>query len=57
MPHKSNFAGAQAKLLPNQPHQSITVRAAASIAMAAGGENKSDLLRRSGFGRNRARAT
>lgn len=55
MPHKSNFTGAQAELLPNQAHQSITVCAATSIAMAARSEDKTDLLRRSSFRRNRSR--
>jgi hypothetical protein len=52
MPYKSNFTGAQAELLPNQAHQSITVRAATGIAVAAGSEDKTDLLERSGFPRN-----
>ena len=52
MPHKSNFTGAQAELLPNQAHQSITVRATAGIAMAAGSEDETDLLGRSSFARN-----
>jgi hypothetical protein len=54
MPHKSNFTGAQAELLPNQAHQSITVRAAAGIAVAAGREDKTDLLGRSSLPRNRS---
>jgi hypothetical protein len=52
MPDKSDFSGAQAELLPNQAHQSITVRAATGIAVAAGSEDKTDLLERSGFPRN-----
>jgi hypothetical protein len=55
MPHKSDFTGAQAELLPNQTHQSITVRAAAGIAVAASSEDKTDLLWRSSFLWNRSR--
>jgi hypothetical protein len=55
MPHKSNFTGAQSELLPNQAHQSITVRAATGIAVAASSEDETDLLGRSSFPRNRSR--
>jgi hypothetical protein len=44
MPYKSDFAGGQAKLFPHQAHQPITIRAAASIAVAAGGEDQTDVL-------------
>ena len=52
MTHKSDFTGGQAKLLPHQTHQAITVRATARIAMTAGGQDQSDMPRRSNIFRN-----
>jgi hypothetical protein len=49
MANEADFARAQAKLFPEQPHQPIAIRAAARIAMTAGGQDQSNLLRRSGF--------
>ncbi len=52
---EAHFAGRQAELLPNQAHQPVRIGAAGRIAVAAGGQDKADLLRRSRRGRNRAR--
>src|SRR5579862_2348331 len=54
MANKSDFAGAETELLPNQTQQSITIRAAARVAVAARGQDQSDVLRRSDVFRNRA---
>jgi hypothetical protein len=54
VPSDPHFGGRQPQPLPNQPHQSIGVRAACGITMAAGSKNQSSMLQCAGFRRNRA---
>ncbi len=53
MAHKSYFAGAETELFPYETHQTVTIRAAARVAVAAGGQDQSDVLGRSDVLRNR----
>src|SRR5580704_11969417 len=44
MTYKSDLSGGEAELFPHQTHQPVAVRAAACIAMPAGGEYQANVL-------------